>query len=134
MTHYFITGGAGFIGSHLIERLISFGHVTIYDNLSAGKYENIARFVDSKQATFICGDVLNQDVLTAAMRNHDMVFHLSASSDIMTGRENTCRDLQQGTIATSNVLNAMCANNIAKIMYSSSGTVYGNFSSPCVEH
>ena len=129
----FITGGAGFIGSHLIDKLVQLGSVTIYDNLSAGKYSNIAKYIENKQISFIRADVLDLKTLKMAMKGHDIVFHLAASTDIQFGGNNVYRDIEQGTLATYNVLESTVACGIDRFMFSSSGTVYGNVSEPCNE-
>lgn len=113
---YFITGGAGFIGSNLAERL---DDVTIYDNFSTGNYIKPA-------STTIRADVIDLPYLTKAMRGHECVFHLAASNDIAGGLAHTDLDLRNGTLATYNVLEAMRINGIKKLVYSSSATVYGN--------
>ncbi len=122
---YFVSGGAGFIGSHLVDRLAEMGDVTIYDNLSNGRHEYIHRHLGKKSARLFENDILDLQQLTKAMAGHDVVFHLSASNNIAGGLEHTDLDLKQGTIATYNILEAMRLNGIKKLVYSSSATVYG---------
>src|SRR4051812_29123037 len=108
---YFVTGGAGFIGSNLVDRLLATGHaVTVYDNLSTGQ----GRFLDEarQQLAFrlVEGDLLDLPRLIGAMAGHDFVFHLAANADVRFGTEHPRKDLEQNTIATFNVLEAMRAN------------------------
>ena len=125
LTRYFITGGAGFIGSHLVDRLISSGEVTVYDDLSSGKKEFIQRHLGKSKFRFIQADLLDFATLSEAIANHDIAFHLAANPDVKAGSMNTNLDLQQGTLATYNLLEAMRLNQISKIVFASSSTVYG---------
>jgi UDP-glucose 4-epimerase len=122
----FVTGGAGFIGSHLVDRLISKGHqVTVYDNLSSGEKEFIEHHLGKDGLQFIEADALDLNTLTSSMKDHDIVFHLAANGDIRQGIVETDLHLKQGTIASYNVLESMRINGIKKIVFSSSATVYG---------
>jgi len=125
---YFITGGAGFIGSHLVDRLIRTGEITVYDNLSSGKREFIGQHMGKPGFRFVQADVLDRGQLAAAMKGSGAVFHLSASPDVRIGQHDTAADLNQGTIATYNVLEAMRQQNISKIVFASSSVVYGETS------
>ena len=123
---YFITGAAGFIGSNLADRLLSQGHQVVgYDNLSTGQ----RRFLEAAQAnpgfTLVEGDVLDQENLTQALAGADFVFHLAANADVRFGLNHPARDLEQNTIATFNVLEAMRANGVKKVAFSSTGSIYG---------
>jgi UDP-glucose 4-epimerase len=129
----FVVGGAGFIGSHLVELLIDRGPVTVYDDLSVGKPEFIEGPLSSGRAKLVKGDALHLDGLTRAMRDHDVVFHLAANPEARWGLERTRLDLEQGTIATYNSLEGARLNGIAKFVFSSSGTVYGNVAEACAE-
>ena len=122
----FITGGAGFIGSNMVDRLLAYGHtVTVYDNFSTGQ----RRFLDMAREwpafRLVVGDLLDISRLTEALAGHDFVFHLAANADVRFGTEHPRRDLQQNTIATLNVLEAMRANGVRRIAFSSTGSIYG---------
>lgn len=122
----FVTGGAGFIGSHLVDQLISAGHeVTVYDSLSSGKKEFIKQHLGRDGFEFIEADTLEFNRLGQSMKGHDVVFHLAASGDIRLGIKETDLHLKQGIIATYNVLESMKANGIGRIVFSSSSTIYG---------
>jgi UDP-glucose 4-epimerase len=122
---YFVTGGAGFIGSHLIDRLVETSKVTVYDNLISGKLEFIEHHRGKSNFRFIKGDLLDLDTLKQAVGGHDVVFHLAANPDIRAGNERTNLDLEQGTVATYNLLEAMRLSRIKTLLFASSGTVHG---------
>jgi UDP-glucose 4-epimerase len=124
--HVFVTGAAGFIGSNLVDRLLADGYKVVgWDNLSTGQ----PAFLDPARAhanfTFVRGDNLDLPRLTEAMRGCDFVFHLAANADVRFGTEHPRKDLDQNTIATFNVLEAMRANGIRRIGFSSTGSIYG---------
>ena len=122
----FVTGAAGFIGSHLVERLLAQGYsVTGYDSLRWGQRQWIEPYLGDPRFTFIQGDLLDPPALTEAMRGHTAIFHLGASADVRRGTEDTRLDLENCTIATFNVLEAMKATGVKKLVFTSSGTVYG---------
>ncbi len=124
---YFITGGAGFIGSNLVERLLAGGHqVVAYDNFSTGFKEFLINAFQNKKFTSIKSDVLNLSELTKSMQGSDLVFHLSANADVRFGINHPEKDVQQNTLATFNVLEAMRANSIKKIVFASTGSIYGD--------
>jgi UDP-glucose 4-epimerase len=129
----FVIGGAGFIGSHLVDRLIERGPVTVYDNLSVGKREFIRAHLESGAVTLVEADALDLPKVIAASREHDVIFHLAANPEARWGLERTRLDLEQGTIATYNALEAARLNGVKKFVFSSSGTVYGNVAEPCGE-
>ncbi|HUB27787.1 MAG TPA: NAD-dependent epimerase/dehydratase family protein [Tepidisphaeraceae bacterium] len=126
MKRFFITGGAGFIGSNLADRLLGQGHaVTAFDNLSTGQ----PRFLESARASahfqFIQGDLLDAVAIRHAVAGHDAVFHMAANADVRFGLEHPEKDLQNNTIATFNVLEAMRAGGVKTIAFASTGSVYG---------
>jgi UDP-glucose 4-epimerase len=123
---YFVTGGAGFIGSNLVDRLLLNGNdVTVYDNFSSGIPEYLKNAKKISSFTLIKGDLLAPDLLKQAMSGCDFVFHLAANADVRFGTNHPEKDLYQNTIATFNVLEAMRKNSIDKIAFSSTGSVYG---------
>jgi len=123
---YFITGGAGYIGSNLTDRLLADGHkVVVYDNLSTGFERFLLGAKSLPGFEFVPGDLLDTDKLAKAMNGCDFVFHLAANADVRFGTEHPGRDLEQNTIATFNVLEAMRKNAVKKIAFSSTGSIYG---------
>ncbi len=123
---YFVTGCAGFIGSHLVDRLLSEGHqVTGYDDFSTGQEKFIESAVSSKNFLLVRGDTLDLLRLKESMRGAEFVFHLAANADVRSGTQNTRRDLEQNTIATHNVLEAMQSQGVRRIAFSSTGSIYG---------
>ncbi len=127
MTRYFITGGTGFIGSHLVDRLVAGGSgVVVYDNLVSGKKEHIEHHLGKQNFRLIEADLLDFDTLKQAIKGHEVIWHLGANTDIPTGNKITDLDLNNCTIATRNVLEAMRENNIDKIIFASSACVYGD--------
>jgi UDP-glucose 4-epimerase len=129
----FLVGGAGFIGSHLVDVLVERGPVTVFDDLSVGKREFIAAHLASDRATLVQGNALDLEALTAAMREHEVVFHLAANPEARWGLERTRLDLEQGTIVTYNALEAARICGVRDFVFASSGTVYGNVAEPCGE-
>lgn len=121
-----VTGGAGFIGSHIVDRLTADGNaVTVYDNFSSGRREFIQHHLGKKDFTLVEGDLLNLDKLNGAMAGHDIVCHMAANPDIRASITDPAVDFKQGTVATYNVLEAMRSNEVGKIVFSSSSVVYG---------
>jgi UDP-glucose 4-epimerase len=126
MNKVFVTGAAGFIASNLIDRLLADGVAVVgWDNLSTGQ----ERFLDGARQQpgfrFVRGDNLDLPALTAAMAGCDFTVHLAANADVRFGTDHPRRDLEQNTIATYNVLEAMRANGIKRIAFSSTGSTYG---------
>ncbi len=129
----FVVGGCGFIGSHMVDRLVERGPVTVYDNLSVGKRAWIGGHLEAGRATLVEGDALDLERLCEAVKGHDLVVHLAANPEARWGLERTRLDLEQGTIATYNVLEAMRRGGVPRIIFSSSGTMYGETEKTCAE-
>ena len=122
----FVSGGAGFIGSNLVDRLLDLGHeVTVYDNLSTGLLQFLEYARDFDCFRLVKGDLLDEDSLSEAITGHEFVFHLAANADVRFGTEHPRRDLEQNTIVTYNILEAMRNHGIRKIAFASTGSVYG---------
>ncbi|MBU2646185.1 NAD-dependent epimerase/dehydratase family protein [bacterium] len=122
--HVLVIGGAGFIGSHIVDYLINHGAaVDVYDNLSTGNLANLEHVRD--QFRLIKGDILETAKLTKAMSGIDLVCHLAANADVRGGIDNTYIDLQQNVVGTHSVLEAMKNQGVGEIVFSSSATVYG---------
>jgi UDP-glucose 4-epimerase len=122
----FVTGGAGFIGSHIVDRLVQDGAaVTIYDNFSTGQEEFIRHHADSVMVRVVHADVRDVERLKQEMMGCDCVFHLQANADVRGGIHRTHIDLEQNTILTWNVLEAMRLNEVRRIVFASSAAVYG---------
>lgn len=121
-----VTGGAGFIGSHLVDELINSNYqVRIFDNLSSGSLSLINHHLDNESVEFVQGDLTSIEDIIQATKDIDCVFHLAANPDIRLGTKITDTDLKQGTIATYNILESMRINGIKKIIFASSSVVYG---------
>jgi UDP-glucose 4-epimerase len=121
-----VTGGAGFIGSTLADRLAADGvEVVVLDDFRTGRREFLDDLLQRPNATLVEGDVLDAGALEQAMHGCDTVFHLQANADVRFGLDHPQRDLEQNTIATSNVLEAMRAAGARRIAFSSTGSVYG---------
>lgn len=119
----FLTGGAGFIGSHLARKFSDLGAtVTVYDNLSTG---NDAYLSEVPNVTLIKGDILDTKLLESSMKGCDIVSHHAAELEVFTGIGNTIHEMHVNIEGTLNVLNAAIRNNVQKVVYASSGGVYG---------
>ena len=126
MAKIFVTGAAGFIGSNLVDRLLAGGDEVVgWDNFSTGQREFLAAALAQPRFRLIEGDNLDADGLTRAMAGCQMVFHLAANADVRFGVNHPRKDLEQNTLATANVLEAMRTNRIQRIAFSSTGSVYG---------
>jgi len=121
-----ITGGGGFIGSNLADRLAARGvEVVVVDDFRTGRREFLAGALQRPGVSLVEGDVLDGSTLARAFEGCDWVFHLQANADVRRGLEHPARDLEQNTIATSKVLEAMRAAGVTQIGFSSTGSVYG---------
>ena len=121
-----VTGGAGFIGSNLVDHLLRLGHeVVAFDNFSTGRREFLETARQSPAFTLVEGDTLDQPALARAFAGADFVFHLAANADVRHGTEHPRKDLEQNTIATFNVLEAMRTAGVRRVAFSSTGSIYG---------
>jgi UDP-glucose 4-epimerase len=126
MEKVFVTGTAGFIGSNLVDRLLADGRQVVgWDNFSTGQNQFLTNAQKNRDFKLVRGDNLDLDALTRAMTGCDFVFHLAANADVRFGLQHPSKDLQQNTTATFHVLEAMRANSIKRIAFSSTGSVYG---------
>jgi UDP-glucose 4-epimerase len=122
-----VTGGAGFIGSHLVDRLIEEGNrITIFDNLSSGKIEFIEKHLEDTDFTLIKGDILDNEVIEKACRDIDLVCHIAANPDVRLGASDTKIHFDQNILVTYNLLEAMRKNNVKKVVFTSTSTIYGD--------
>ena len=123
-----VTGGAGCIGSDLVQALLDQGReVTAVDNLSSGKLEHVQPFFGHPKFTFVEADLLDPKVLNPYLPGTDLVYHLAANPDVkFVEGEPTDKDLNQNTIVTYYVLEAMRRNNVKKLAFSSTSAIYGN--------
>ncbi len=124
--HIIVTGGAGFIGSNLVDRLLADGYqVTAIDNFSTGQRRFVEGALAHSKFQLVEIDLLDLDALKEAFNGGQLVFHFAANADVRFGTDHPRRDLEQNTIATYNVLESMRANGIKRIAFSSTGSVYG---------
>ena len=121
-----VTGAAGFVGSNLVDRLLAEGHeVTGLDNFSTGMPEFLESAEASRNFRLIRGDVLDAAAISAAVRGADIVFHMAANADVRFGADHPLRDLEQNTIGTVNVLEAMRNAGVPRLVFPSTGSIYG---------
>src|SRR5215213_7859176 len=126
MQNIFVTGAAGFIGSNMVDRLLAEGKTVVgWDNFSTGQEQFIAEALKQPNFKLIRGDNLDLPALTKAMAGCDTVLHFAANADVRFGLNHPSKDLEQNTIATFNVIEAMRANGVKRIAFSSTGSVYG---------
>jgi UDP-glucose 4-epimerase len=123
-----VTGGAGFIGSHVVDALMRRGDaVTVLDNLSTGIKDHIASWIGYSNFAFVLGDCLNRHDIRKAMKDSQLVFHMAANPEVKLGATNTRVDFEQNIVATYNVLEEMRKSKTAKtIVFTSTSTVYGD--------
>jgi UDP-glucose 4-epimerase len=121
-----VTGAAGFIGSHMVDRLLAAGHsVAGFDNLSTGQQRFLEGVLSHPQFSFHQCDLLDRASLARTMQDTELVVHFAANADVRFGTEHPRKDLEQNTIATWNVLEAMREQGCKRIVFSSTGSVYG---------
>ena len=125
--NFLITGGAGFIGSHLVDRLLSSRNnkVIVFDNLHRGRLENISHHIENPRFKFIKGDLRKYSEIKEAVQGMDFIFHLGAQSNIMGAVIDPDYSFKTNVIGTYNVLKAASTNKIQKVIFSSSREVYG---------
>lgn len=123
-----VTGGAGFIGSHLVERLLLDNEVTVLDNFSSGRIEFLEPYRDIPDFHLLTGDLMNPKILDNAVSGKDFIFHLAANPDVKLGAENTHVHLEQNVLATYNLLEAMRKNDVRQMAFTSTSTIYGEAS------
>tara|TARA_B110000438_G_scaffold193373_1_gene184961 strand:+ start:461 stop:1324 length:864 start_codon:yes stop_codon:yes gene_type:complete len=119
----FITGGSGFIGTYLCKKLASLHKVTVYDNFSNSSKEN---FPVIENVTLIIGDILDNSKLLDSMKNHDVVIHLAAKTDVIDSIRNSDNTFQTNVQGTQNVIDSCKSNDISKIIITSSAAIYQN--------
>jgi len=126
--HAIITGGAGFIGSHLSARLLArkdVDQVTVFDNLSSGSLKHLEPCLGDSRLRLVEADIKHLGELTAAMRGVDVVYHLAANPDIAKAVRQPDIDFWEGTYLAQNVLEAMRVNGVRRILYTSGSGIYG---------
>jgi len=126
-TQILVTGGAGFIGSHLVDELIKLNcRVIVYDNFSTGKKIFISSHLGNPNFKLIKADLNETKKLSQAMKGVDIVFHLAAHADVRSGFDNHFIDHEQNLEMTQNVLEAMFKQKVKKIAFASTSSVYGD--------
>ncbi|MEM2179016.1 MAG: NAD-dependent epimerase/dehydratase family protein, partial [Candidatus Methanomethylicaceae archaeon] len=122
-----ITGGAGFIGSHLVDKLMEKGAIiNVIDNLSKGYIENISKWINNENFNFIKGDCLNKEDIRKAIKDCEIIFHLAANPEVRVGAIDTSIDFKQNIVATYNILEeARKSKTIKTIVFTSTSTIYG---------
>ena len=127
----FVTGGAGFIGSHLVNRVLDTtkATVTVFDNFSTGRRFHFGERVSDRRLTIIEADAQNQESLIQAIQGHDIVYHFASNSDIAKAQQEPSVDFVNGTLLTHNVLEAMRITGVKRIVFTSGSGVYGEVGS-----
>ncbi|MEO1367964.1 MAG: NAD-dependent epimerase/dehydratase family protein, partial [Acidobacteriota bacterium] len=121
-----VTGGAGFIGSHLVDRLLRDGaEVVVYDNLSTGRPEFLEDALSTGRCRLVEGDVLDRPRLAESLGGCTLVAHFAANADVRRGRDHPERDLEQNALGTSSVLEAMRSAGVRRLLFASTGAIYG---------
>ncbi len=127
MSRFFIVGGAGFLGSHFVDRLLDDGHeATVFDNFSSGREWHLEPHAGDERLEVVRGDVKDLAALTEAMRGHDVVIHLASNPDIARAATEPAIDFDEGTLLTHHVVEAMRITSTPTILYASGSGVYGD--------
>lgn len=124
----FIAGGAGFVGSHFVDRLVDIGslqRITVFDNFSSGKNWHLSHHTDSR-LHIIAGEISDSQALSTAMSGHDTVIHLASNPDIARAATEPTVDFDQGTALTQQIVEAMRVTGAKRILYASGSCVYGD--------
>jgi len=123
----FVTGAAGFIGSNLVDRLLRDGHSVVgFDNFSTGQMQFLEGALRTPVFQLVRENLSNVDAIAQAISGADIVFHLAANADVRFGTDHPRKDLEQNTLCTSNVLEAMRLAGVRRIAFSSTGSIYGD--------
>jgi len=121
-----VTGGAGFIGSHIVDRLVIDGYrVRVVDNLSSGRLENLKHWLDSKSVELLVGDLREPEVALRAVDGVNVVFHFAANPEVRLSTTDPEVHFTNNIVATFNVLEAMRRRSVEEIVFASSSSVYG---------
>jgi UDP-glucose 4-epimerase len=120
-----VTGGAGFIGSHLADALLGTNDVHVLDNFSSGKRDFVEHHMDDRRFTLIEGDLLNPADIDEAIKGTDIVFHLAANPDVRLGPKDPWLHIEQNALTTYNLLESMRKNGVKDIAFTSTSTIYG---------
>ena len=126
---YLVTGGAGFIGSHIVDRLIKDkNQVLVYDDFSTGRELFIKHHFQNSNFKLVKANLSDLKLLTKSMKGIDFVFHMAAHADVRSGYDDHFIDHHENLEMTQNVLEAMYKNNVKKIAFASTSSVYGDAS------
>jgi UDP-glucose 4-epimerase len=121
-----VTGGAGFVGSHLVDRLVSDGwRVRVLDNFSSGRMENVEHHRGNRNVEIFREDLKNFEEAERAVRNVDVVFHYAANPEVRVSTTNPEIHFNENVVATFNLLEAMRRNGVGELVFASSSSVYG---------
>lgn len=134
---YLLVGGAGFIGSHCLKRLVAHESnvITVFDNFCTGREWHIKKYKDHPRVTIVRGDAKDSNLLKKIMKGYDTVYHFAANADISKAVSEPSIDFWEGTYLTNNVLEAMRLNGVRRLIYMSGSGVYGDTGNkPVVEN
>jgi len=121
-----VTGGAGFIGSHLVDRLVNEGYkVRVIDSLSSGRLENLKQHLESNTIELVIGDLKDLQTALKVTEGVDVVFHFAANPEVRVSTTNPEIHFNENVLATFNLLEAMRKNNVKELVFASSSSVYG---------